>query len=924
MNIKNKIFIRSIVLASIVTAFSPNSLATTIDLSTVTGFESFQQSGSNITTVTGIRDRNITGNYSISGSGGNTGGLLFQSTLSNSTQSSFPTYTSNGSNFTGAISSTPYGPSFGSSSGILRVVGSYKTSTSGSGATGDLGYFFDAATGTTQLLPTSLAGGSAILNTIAHSTFGNTIVGNYDTQLITGNSFVYDIPSGTYSSVPFVGKSFDSGKQITSVASNTAYGVYNNLISGGYTGTYNGTAGTYAYIYNKSIITDNKVYTFSSPDVSLVTHFEGITSAGKPGVYNLVADAVDAQGNHVKAYVATVDLNSIDGTTGQPKVTWTEIKVGSYLTSANSMYQGNVIGVYVNSAGQTIAYQANIGSLLNTSGDPIYQAKTNSSASTSTLLGAGWDVINNSTITVASGNGIVSGSSCGYASCATTEYGGVITNNGTVSVTGGSGNSAILMQGTFGTLINYGTLRASDGNYAIKTTGSGVSAADGTLVVNASGGVIDGQVYIDAGQYARFENSGSMGISTTGSGVTHTISGTFVQTSTGTLGLRVSPTSADKLQVNGTAYLGGMLSVTATGSYSVGQRVALVNATSGINGQFASLNTNLSNVSYIAYDATNAYWVYGASPTYTLQSVQQNAQGLSGVINQQAAALQAGLSYDCTRFDEHNLCVSVGGRYTNAASGPTGNAEAGLVVLGYRATPSIRLGAFADQSANISTPTGISQSKTSPIWGFYTNWQRNKDLTGLGIQASASFASSQLSVARSATAYSEAGQGNTQFNGQAFQLQANYAQPIDDRTKLIPYLGVRYSRINAGAYVENGSSQVLSPLSYNAMAQSTFAAIGGVGLSSLLAEKLHGVASLGLQQNLSYTMGNYAGTSNISGLTTFSAQMPGSVNTMATASAGLFYDVNKRERLGFNVLWQQQPFIATNTTTALATYTIGF
>ena len=909
---------RFVALATVAGMFSSTSLATTIDLATVTGFESFQQGDSNITTVTGIRDRNITGNYSISGGGGNTGGLLFQSTLSSTTQSPFPTSTSNGSNFSGAISSTPYGPSFGSSSGILRVVGSYKTSTSGSGATGDLGYFYDGVTGTTQLLPTSLAGGSAILNTIAHSTFGNTIVGNYDTQLITGNSFVYDIPTGTYSAVPFVGHSF--ANTITTVASNTAYGVYNNLISGGYTGTYNGTLGTYAYIYNKA---SGKVYTFSSPDVSLVTHFEGITSAGKPGVYNLVADAVDAQGNHVKAYVATVDLNDIDSGTGQPKVTWTEIKVGSYLTSANSMYQGKVIGVYVNSAGQTIAYQADIGSIEYTTGQALYQARTNASASTSTLSAAGWDVINNSTITVTSANGIESGSSCGYLGCANTQYGGVITNNGTVSVSGGSGNSAVLMQGTFGTLVNYGTLRASNGDYAIKTTGSGVSAADGTLVVNASGGTIDGRVYIDAGSYARFENSGSLGISTAGSGVTHTISGTFVQTSTGTLGLRVSPTSADKLQVNGTAYLGGTLNVTTSGSYTVGQRVALVNATSGVSGQFSSLTTNLANVSYVDYDANNAYWVYGASPTYTLQSVQQNAQGLSGVINQQAAALQAGLSYDCTRYDEHNLCISVGGRYTNAGSGPTGNAEAGLVILGYRLSPTTRFGAFADQSANITTPTGITQSKSSPMWGMFTNWQRNKDLTGLGIQASAAFASSQLSITRTSTAYSESGQGNTQFDGQAFQLLANYSEPLDARTKAIPYLGLRYTRMNTGSYVENGSSQVLSPLSYNAMAQNAFAAIGGIGFSSRLAEKLQGVASLGLQQNLSYTMGNYAGTSSIPGFTSFSVQMPSNVNTMANASAGLFYDVNKRERLGCNVLWQQQPFVNSNTATVLATYTIG-
>ena len=915
---KNNSIKSSIVAASIITAFSANSSATNIDLSTLTGFESFQESGSNITTVTGIRDRNITGNYSISGSGGNTGGLLFQSTLTNSTQSPFPTYTSNGSNFTGAISSTPYGPSFGSSTGIMRVVGSYKTSTSGSGATGDLGYFFDAATGTTQLLPTSLAGGSAILNTIAHSTFGNTIVGNYDTQLITGNSFVYDIPSGTYSSVPFVGHSF--ANTITGVASNTAYGVYNNLISGGYTGTYNGSAGTYAYIYNKA---NDKVYTFSSPDVSLVTHFEGITSAGKPGVYNLVADAVDAQGNHVKAYVATVDLNTVDVATGQPKVTWTEIKVGSYLTSANSMYQGNVIGVYVNSAGQTIAYQANIGNIDYIPGQAIYQAKTNSSASTSTLLGAGWDVINNSTITVASGNGIESGSSCGYYNCATTEYGGVITNNGTVSVTGGSGKSAILMQGTFGTLINYGTLRVSDGNYAIKTTGSGMTAADGSLVVNASGGVIDGQVYIDAGQYARFENSGTLGISTAGSGVTHTISGTFVQTSTGTLGLRVSPSSTDKLQVNGVAYLGGSLNVTATGAYSVGQRFSLLNATSGINGQFSTLTTNLSNVSYIDYDSNNAYWVYGPSPKYSLQSVQQNAQGLSTVINQQVAALQAGLGYDCSQYDEHNLCVSVGGRYTYAGSGPSGNAESGLVILGYRPLQTLRIGGFVDQSANISSPTRISQSKTSPMWGLYGNWNLNNDHNGLGVQASAAFATSQLSITRSATAYSEAGQGNTQFGGQGYQAQVNYAQPVNDKMKVVPYLGLRYTQINNGAYIENSNANVIAPLSFNAMAQNTFAAIGGVGLSSWLAEKLKGTASIGLQQNLNYSMGNYQGTSIIPGFTNFSVQMPGNINTMTTASAGLYYDIRKNERIGVNALWQQQPFINTNTTSLIATYTIG-
>lgn len=115
----------------------------------------------------------------------------------------------------------------------------------------------------------------------------------------------------------------------------------------------------------------------------------------------------------------------------------------------------------------------------------------------------------------------------------------------------------------------------------------------------------------------------------------------------------------------------------------------------------------------------------------------------------------------------------------------------------------------------------------------------------------------------------------------------NYHQPMTNNTSVVPYLGLRYTRINAGAYTENTTATVTSPLSYNAMAQNTFSAIAGLGVRSHLAEKLTGTASVGIQQNLNYSMGNYAGTSNITGLESFSVQMPGNVNSMATATAGM-------------------------------------
>ena len=199
----------------------------------------------------------------------------------------------------------------------------------------------------------------------------------------------------------------------------------------------------------------------------------------------------------------------------------------------------------------------------------------------------------------------------------------------------------------------------------------------------------------------------------------------------------------------------------------------------------------------------------------------------------------------------------------------------------------------------------------------------NKDREGFNVQASIAFANNKVTTTRTQLTDTEAGQGTTQMNGQGYQLQANYVQPVNDNLKAIPYFGLRYSRINNGAYTESTSAQVTSPLSYNAMAQNTFAALAGLGASAHLAEKLKGTASVGIQQNLNYSMGNYAGTSQIAGLETFSAQMPGSRNSMATASAGLYYDVRKNERIGMNVLWQQQPFINTNTATAIVTYTLG-
>ena len=904
--------------------FSGLIQAADIDLATVSGFASFQYPGSSVTTITGIRDRNITGNFSTTG--GDTGGVLYDNIISSSTYIPYPTATSNLSNFPGAISSTPYGPSFGSTSGILRVTGSYKTAASANGAAGDLGYLVDAATGiTTTLLPTNLAGGEPILNTIGHSTFGNQAVGNFDTRLATGNSYVYNIPAGTYSSVPLVGTSF--ANTITGVTSNTAYGVYNNLISGGYTGTYNSVVGTYSYIHNQS---SGKTYTFSSPDVSLVTHFEGITSAGKPGVYNLVADAVDVLGNKVKAYVATVDLNTIDVATGQPKITWTEIKVGSYLTSANSMYQGNVIGVYVQD-GITKAYQANIGDqVISVSGTAtkIYDPTKNVTPTTSTVLGAGSDVINTSTINVSGGNGIETGSSCGYAACTTaTQYGGVVSNYGTVAVTGGSASSAVLMQGTFGTLVNYGTLRAAADDYAIKTTtASGATAAVGSLIVNGAGGVIDGQVSVAAGAYSRFENSGWMGIGSTNTsapGISHTASGTFVQTSTGTLGLRISPTNVDKLVVDGTAKLGGTLGLSAAaGSYGAA-RYSIVNATSGLTGSFAGLTTNLASATKLSYDANNAYLnVYAFTTAETQQSLVNNASALQSTYTLQNSVLANSFSYDCTEFGSNGICISAGGRNTAVSAANGLNNTSALLIAAYKVHPQVRIGAYADQNLSVNNSgSTVNLANNTPLIGLFGAWNERADGTGTEVKVSAAYGQKNTTVNRQAVGTSEAGTGSSQLNSQGAQVTAKYGFAITPQVIVAPYVGMRYTQNNMGGYTESSSTTVTAPLTYSALNTNATTALAGVGASYRFIPKATVFASAGVESDTNTANGTYSAT-GINGLTSvnFNASP---VKTRPTAMLGAYYDVVKNQRLGVTSIYRQEPYQGVSTTTVMATYTIG-
>ncbi len=547
-------------------------------------YTTFGTTGSTVTTVTGIRGNNMTGDYTL-GSGGDTGGQLY--TLPSTNPAPYPTATSSGVNLSGATTNTPYGPSFGSASGILRATGSYKTTANGSG---DLGYLFDGANAPGQQL-TTLIGGPGAFNTIGHSNFGNQLVGNWDTSNTgVGNAFLYNISAGTMTTINRPGP----------YTSTTAYGVYGNRIAGG---SSLGPGLSRAYILNQ----DTGVYTdYDAPGAGVVvTHFEGITGGGRANTYNLVADSVDGNGV-ASAWVVHIDENGV--------ATWIPLAVpGASTTSANSIYGNTAIGVYVEN-GVTRAFTTTIPGIYN----PITNNGTLSigTAGAVALQGIeGDDIVNNGTVTT---------TGVGSAGININTY-GVVTNSGTVAVSG-AGSTGVLMSGSFSSLLNYGTINAAPGTFAIKAD----STAAGTLVFNT--GVIDGPVSVNAGSLVRFENSGWMGVSAAGAGVTHQISGTFAQTSAGTLSFRVAPNGvSDSLQVNGVARLAGTAqAVFQPGAYSR-STYTLLTATDGLTGTFGSLATeNLPTFlsANLGYSAN--------SVTLSLQSNMAQLPGIAG--NQTAVA----------------------------------------------------------------------------------------------------------------------------------------------------------------------------------------------------------------------------------------------------------------------------------------------
>jgi hypothetical protein len=366
----------------------------------------------------------------------------------------------------------------------------------------------------------------------------------------------------------------------------------------------------------------------------------------------------------------------------------------------------------------------------------------------------------------------------------------------------------------------------------------------------------------------------------------------------------------------------GALSIyatTSTTSSRVGTSGSLTFGTSAVTltGSFVTTADGLMlawggngsiGVGGTTWTLTNLVVTSGAVSSSSVDLVP-NAYALRSVYNIQSAAINAGLSYDCAVFDKEGLCLSTGGRYSTTNS-PEASTTSGLLIGSYKYDKNVRLGAWIDQNLSTQNADGIKLSNNEPLFGVFGVWAERNDGLGYEVKVSAGYGDKDVTVTRTST-----NEGSSKINSRGLQSVSSFGVAIDKDWIAAPYLGLKYVSLKRGSYAEGGSSA----LTYDALRQESTSVVAGVKFTGKIDPKTFAVLSAGVEQDLSNNVGQYsAGSSNT---TAFNSNVQ---KTRPVVTAGVYYDIDKTQRFGLNATHRQEAFQSTVTTSALATYTVGF
>lgn len=354
------------------------------------------------------------------------------------------------------------------------------------------------------------------------------------------------------------------------------------------------------------IVTNNRTAVTNSGTISLGDFGTGIELVGNR---NSATNNGTISGNTIIGIDLSGSTNSL--VTNNGSILSGNDSAGINATSATSatIVNNGVIGagsaLFANSAGIAAGFRNTVtnNGTISVGNDAFGIVAFNSSDT----------IVNNGTITA--GAGVLD-----YSAGIDVSFSGsnLVTNNGRITV---GANGIGINTGDSNTITNNGTIVVGDNGTSIGTCGC-VLSTNNTVTNN---GTLDGRVNLDSGGGPgnTFVNAGLITITDTGTpvGANHIIDGTFTQTASGTLALRVNNAGvSDFLSNSGagalTATLGGKLgAVVQPGLYANSTTyIGVLSATDPITTQF-------SQVQAFAAGTTAPLAFFTATATYNPTSV---------------------------------------------------------------------------------------------------------------------------------------------------------------------------------------------------------------------------------------------------------------------------------------------------------------
>ncbi len=318
-------------------------------------------------------------------------------------------------------------------------------------------------------------------------------------------------------------------------------------------------------------------------------------------------------------------------------------------------------------------------------------------------------------------------------------------------------------------------------------------------------------------------------------------------------------------------------------------------------------------------------FVYGAWANGVLVDVQNtyaalSTQGyqLNALLNAQNTALAINLNLDCTVFGANNVCVGLGGRYTNISS-PSTTQTAGNIQVGYRFNPTIRAGVFLDQGIRNSTPNNYTVKNSQPLAGLFAVYAPSGTNLGLQVKASGAYGTNGVNIARTTLANTEAGQGSSTMTTQGAQLETAYGFALSDSYIASPLVGIKTTQVSRNGYTETAGATF--PITYNTVNQSATTAYAGAKIFGYVAPKVSIGANAGIEQDLSSNIDSYSGS--IYFLGAFNQAAPAIQKTRAFVAANTDYWIEKNQRVSLGVYYNQQSLNTANGITGMINYTVG-